>query len=125
LDYCKAATAEAESCREISRDLQREAEKYREAINKLVEASERMMFLHMCEQEGITCGMPKPSDWLAAVDYLGQALEPFRKAGLDETKEQKQPSLNKSYTENKENASDKLNITDAFNNLPDPKNTVY
>jgi hypothetical protein len=35
----QAATKEAESCREISRDLQREAEKYRDALNAIYQGS--------------------------------------------------------------------------------------
>ncbi len=43
-------------------------------IARLRGALERLAFLHQCEQEGLSSGMPSASDWIEAVDNAQQAL---------------------------------------------------
>jgi hypothetical protein len=43
-------------------------------IIELEAALERLVFLHQCEQEGISSGMPTPKQWIDAVEVAEQAL---------------------------------------------------
>ena len=48
----------------------------------LIEAAALIHILHMCEQEGISSGMPSRDEWLYAVDGLGYALAAFEQPNL-------------------------------------------
>ena len=54
------------------------------ADNKLKEAAEQILHLHLCEQEGISSGMPTKEQWLKAVEDLEKALNaPPNEGGED------------------------------------------
>lgn len=42
--------------------------------SELLWAAEKILHLHLCEQEGIGAGQPSPTDWLNAVDALSDAI---------------------------------------------------
>ena len=44
-------------------------------MSSLRKAAERLHHLHLCEQEGMSSGAPKPEDFYQAVEELGKALE--------------------------------------------------
>lgn len=44
-------------------------------MSSLRKAAERLHHLHLCEQEGMSSGAPKPEDFYQAVEQLGKALE--------------------------------------------------
>lgn len=44
-------------------------------ITNLTKAVDKIIHLHMCEQEGISSGMPTPEQWEKAVDDLHEANE--------------------------------------------------
>lgn len=55
------------------------------AFEQVCEKANHVAMLHMCEQEGITSGMPTPQEWMDAVDALHEALAtaaPYRKGGV-------------------------------------------
>src|SRR5690349_19590289 len=41
---------------------------------ELLEALQGLVFLHMCEQEGLSSGQPEPKQWLEAVDKASEAI---------------------------------------------------
>jgi hypothetical protein len=45
------------------------------AAPDLLEALQKLVFLHTCEQEGITSGQPTPDDWFSAVHAAELAIE--------------------------------------------------
>jgi hypothetical protein len=45
---------------------------------ELVEALERLVHLHMCEQEGIVSGQPTRNEWLEAVDNASEVLSKYK-----------------------------------------------
>jgi hypothetical protein len=47
--------------------------------SELLGAAERILHLHLCEQEGIGAGQPSPTDWLNAVDALSDAINNVKK----------------------------------------------
>lgn len=44
------------------------------AAPDLLEALERLVHLHLCEQEGLSSGQPSPEDWHEAVERASQAI---------------------------------------------------
>src|SRR5687767_3329333 len=54
--------------------LQGKIERLKEEINLLKEAAGELVHLHLCEQEGLSSGQPKPSQWLNAVEKLSDLL---------------------------------------------------
>jgi hypothetical protein len=43
--------------------------------DEFVKAVEHLLNLHMCEQEGIASGMPKPKEWISAVDNVKKEMQ--------------------------------------------------
>jgi hypothetical protein len=55
------------------------------AFEQVCEKANHVAVLHMCEQEGISSGMPTPQEWMDAAGALHEALSlaaPFRKTGV-------------------------------------------
>jgi hypothetical protein len=52
-------------------------------VRNLLEASKKMIHLHLCEQEGIACGQPTFEQWTKAVDALTTAADAIQ-AIIDE-----------------------------------------
>jgi len=50
-------------------------------MKELLKAVDRMIHLHMCEQEGIDVGQPSPDDWYKAVDNLADQRARFDDMG--------------------------------------------
>lgn len=47
---------------------------HHENDSELLGAAEKILHLHLCEQEGIGAGQPSPTDWLNAVGALSDAI---------------------------------------------------
>lgn len=52
----------------------RNIKELKEQNKMLREALEKLVFMHTCEQEGISSGIPTPNQWLQAVDEAQEAL---------------------------------------------------
>lgn len=59
-------------CNKEYKKLLKQNDIYREALEKLID-------LHMCEQEGIGSGMPTPKQWIDTVDEACEALKQAEK----------------------------------------------
>ena len=57
----------------------------RERAGKLVECAERLLFLHGCEQEGISSGKPSFADWITATNNLQHEVDRFKSTDQDHT----------------------------------------
>lgn len=62
---------QSEHCFELAKQMCAEKDK---EIQKLRKASEEILHLHLCEQEGLSSGQPTPKQWIEAVNKLSEAL---------------------------------------------------
>ena len=53
---------------------EREKIMLKSSLRLLSQAAKSLLFLHMCEQEGLTTGQPSKEMWLSRVDNLERIL---------------------------------------------------
>ena len=59
--------------------LKRGNELFKRQRDEVIEALRKLVFLHDCEQEGISAGKPTPEEWFEAVDNAEQILKRYDK----------------------------------------------
>jgi hypothetical protein len=62
----------------LASDLMNYARSEIEKSNLLFEASSEILHLHLCEQEGLSSGMPTREQWIEAVNKLSEAINKYK-----------------------------------------------
>ena len=57
----------------------------RERSKKLVQCAESLLFLHGCEQEGLSSGKPSFADWIHATNNLQNEIDRFKSTDPETT----------------------------------------